>query len=609
MINQQNNFQLNINDASKSIIGFMIPQSVNILYKFKFECDQDVDLAIFLRHSLTQAAKTSLKFKRPPIGHLNWASSDHHIVEIKIKGNSKILPFKANHYYSLQINSRLQHPLAVFVQRLSPYSIVNVNSSYLNQIKDSIASLDKEIQKLLPNQHKYFTKLIIEEIYINHGLEGLFILENLAKVIEPQAKDQIQQLYLQRCAKNIPLQYQYQIKIQLKRLQQYFCSQCNLYACSLHFNAKSQRLYIEKEPEVHDYDPVQQNPLYDKFYDCQFKANQQVFRQRVENYQQGAQKLEMQVQCSDIEQCSRGHSNKYKPKLKKYQIKTIEHLQEYGFKNPCYIALILSIKDHIPCSSIKPFIKQAIPRPIQVKKQKKIIQKDFSQKIYAQCIHDEDCDSGECYCVTCFKWCCCAGKCKQSFKPCNCGDSCGFRQEKQKIVCPCYEKGFECDPELCRCKNCKNQNCSQKIRTKLMLGQSNICHGIGVFAAQKFKNSDYIGEYVGNLLINEDESLCVEQIDQLTATHYIFDVDEYWSIDGTYFGNKTRFINHCSINSGIVNCRPAVMFVKGSWKVLFFATKSIEIGQELFFDYGEKFQTDWKKYFDAIVDKYYKKNQ
>ena len=47
------------------------------------------------------------------------------------------------------------------------------------------------MQKLLPNQHRFFTKLIIEEIFINHGMEGLFMLEDLAKVIEPQAKDQI----------------------------------------------------------------------------------------------------------------------------------------------------------------------------------------------------------------------------------------------------------------------------------------------------------------------------------------------------------------------------------------------------------------------------------
>ena len=53
------------------------------------------------KHSLNQAAKTTLQFKRSPIGNLNWVSSDLHIIEIRIQGNSKILPFKANHYFTL----------------------------------------------------------------------------------------------------------------------------------------------------------------------------------------------------------------------------------------------------------------------------------------------------------------------------------------------------------------------------------------------------------------------------------------------------------------------------------------------------------------------------
>jgi hypothetical protein len=37
-----------------------------------------------------------------------------------------------------------------------------------------------------------------------------------------------------------------------------------------------------------------------------------------------------------------------------------------------------------------------------------------------------------------------------------------------------------------------------------MLGRSTICNGFGLFAGENFKKGDYIGEYVGETVLDHD---------------------------------------------------------------------------------------------------------
>ena len=42
---------------------------------------------------------------------------------------------------------------------------------------------------------------------------------------------------------------------------------------------------------------------------------------------------------------------------------------------------------------------------------------------------------------------------------------------------------------------------------------------------------------------------------------------------------------------------------------MFFTSKRIKAGEELFFDYGKEFNLDWKESFDLLMSKYFKEQK
>ena len=47
-----------------------------------------------------------------------------------------------------------------------------------------------------------------------------------------------------------------------------------------------------------------------------------------------------------------------------------------------------------------------------------------------------------------------------------------------------------------------------------------------------------------------------------------------------------RFINHSKKEA---NCKATIMFVVNAWHVMIYATRTIEYGEELWFDYGDNY--------------------
>ena len=77
--------------------------------------------------------------------------------------------------------------------------------------------------------------------------------------------------------------------------------------------------------------------------------------------------------------------------------------------------------------------------------------------------------------------------------------------------------------------------------------------------------------------------------------------------DAVYVGNRMRFMNH--IKEQFANVRVVIVTSIGRKFIAFYAKQNINAGEELLFDYGEKYYMQWKFTFDKLVDNFAKKNR
>jgi uncharacterized protein len=102
--------------------------------------------------------------------------------------------------------------------------------------------------------------------------------------------------------------------------------------------------------------------------------------------------------------------------------------------------------------------------------------------------------------------------------------------------------------------------------------------GLGLFASKAFAKGDFVIEYTGTLLPNDEADR--------RGGRYLFRVNSRWTVDGTGRENLSRYINHsCSPN--------CIAYTRGK-KIRIYALKRIAPGEELSYDYG-------KEYFDAYI--------
>jgi hypothetical protein len=85
-------------------------------------------------------------------------------------------------------------------------------------------------------------------------------------------------------------------------------------------------------------------------------------------------------------------------------------------------------------------------------------------------------------------------------------------------------------------------------------------------------------EYTGNLLPSEEA--------YRKGGRYLFEVNSRWIIDGAGRENISRYINH--------SCRPNCEPRTRGMRVLIYARRNIDAGEELSYDYG-------KEYFDDLI--------
>ena len=63
------------------------------------------------------------------------------------------------------------------------------------------------------------------------------------------------------------------------------------------------------------------------------------------------------------------------------------------------------------------------------------------------------------------------------------------------------------------------------VNRRLLLGKSKICDGVGLFAGQKLKNGDFIGEYKGEILTFTEALERRQVIYKNMNLNYLFDLD------------------------------------------------------------------------------------
>ncbi|KAI1902395.1 hypothetical protein AGOR_G00044320 [Albula goreensis] len=199
--------------------------------------------------------------------------------------------------------------------------------------------------------------------------------------------------------------------------------------------------------------------------------------------------------------------------------------------------------------------------------------------------------------ITHLQHCSCADDCSSS--NCLCGQlsiRCWYDkdhrllQEFNKIEPPLI---FECNL-ACSCyRTCKNRVVQAGIKVRLQLYRTEKM-GWGVRALQDIPQGSFICEYVGELI--SDAEADVREDDS-----YLFDLDnkdgEVYCIDARYYGNISRFINHlCDPN--IIPVRVFMLHQDLRFpRIAFFSSRDILMGQELGFDYGDRFWDIKSKYF------------
>ena len=234
-------------------------------------------------------------------------------------------------------------------------------------------------------------------------------------------------------------------------------------------------------------------------------------------------------------------------------------------------------------------------------------------KDFEPCSHAGKCRPDVCECMQrgskCEASCCCnivrwVGTSPRT----RIGDLCSNRHPGCKCVsgncqdeiCPCRKLQRACDPDLCNdCgaamsierqkannyRHCKNVDVSLLPRKKTLIGRSTI-HGLGLFAGEDFEKGDVVGLYLGQALHTKIADI-VGVIYEAKDHTFFFDATESIVIDGGPFGSKAKFANHVDgeIDDWKCNCFTALVRVRGDPYIALYASRKIEAGEEIAFDY------------------------
>ncbi|GMH71146.1 hypothetical protein TrRE_jg12203 [Triparma retinervis] len=226
------------------------------------------------------------------------------------------------------------------------------------------------------------------------------------------------------------------------------------------------------------------------------------------------------------------------------------------------------------------------------------LNKHQNKKIHAPfqpCVHSGPCTKANgCSCIEnvhfCTKHCVMGRKSTNFFPGCRCRNG-----QCNTKACPCLSAKRECDPDLCRMcgagcdepgrgattQRCRNDSIGMRRKRHLLVAESGVKGaGFGLYTKEGLKKDQFIQEYVGELITQEEADRRGRIYDKVNRS-YLFNLNSEFVVDASRKGNKTKFANHDSDP----NCYTQVKVVNGDHRIGLFALRDIAPQSELFFDY------------------------
>jgi hypothetical protein len=136
---------------------------------------------------------------------------------------------------------------------------------------------------------------------------------------------------------------------------------------------------------------------------------------------------------------------------------------------------------------------------------------------------------------------------------------------------------------------CQNIALQRGVFKKLVMGESQLeGTGFGVYLIEAAKKGEFLSEYTGEVISHAEAERRGIIYDRKLMS-FLFDLNASYVIDAAKMGNKTRFINHASLEKEGLNCEAKIVLVNGEHRIKFIALRDIGAGEELLFNYGRKF--------------------
>lgn len=151
---------------------------------------------------------------------------------------------------------------------------------------------------------------------------------------------------------------------------------------------------------------------------------------------------------------------------------------------------------------------------------------------------------------------------------------------------------YECN-KTCKCTSeCSNRVVQSGRNMKLCIFRTSNGCGWGVKTEQKIRQGQFVCQYVGEIITFEEAEKRGREYDANGLT-YLFDLDfnsveNPYVVDAAHLGSVSHFINHsCDPNLGVwavwADCLDPNLPM-----IALFATRDIEAGEEICFDYLQK---------------------